>query len=297
MTTYQHLSNNAAEKLLLTDEERIFHIKKQRWITYSKANELLDKLEDLFNHPPQSRMPNMLIVGDTNNGKTMLVNRFREKHPPQMNLDGDAAIIPILYIQAPPTPDERGIYNAILTRLFEPYSRSEATDSRRDRVVSVLRKVQLQMIMIDEVQHLLAGSYAKQRGCLNVLKYLGNELCVPIVGIGTAESIRAIQTDPQLANRFTPELLPKWTMGQDFLRLLLSFERVIPLREPSNLAAPELADAILRMANYTIGEVSQLLNKAAIYAIKTKQECITFDSLINCGYISPDDRKQAAARL
>jgi len=297
MNAYSHLTDRAAEKLALPIDERILHIKKQRWISYSKANELLEKLEDLINHPPQTRMPNMLIIGDTNNGKTMLVNRFREKHAPQENLDGDAAIIPVLYIQAPPSPDERGIYNAILTRLFEPYARAEATDAKRDRVVSVLKRVQLNMIMIDEIHHLLAGTYSKQRNCLNVLKYLGNELCVPLVGIGTAEAIRAVQTDPQLANRFIPELLPKWTMGPDFIRLLMSFEKLIPLKEASHLNATDLAEAILRISNGTIGEVSTLLNTAAIYAIKTRQERITLNVIMECGYISPDERKQAAAKL
>jgi hypothetical protein len=242
-------------------------------------------------------MPNILIIGETNNGKTMLVNRFRADHQPKENLEGEAIILPVLYIQAPPSPDERGIYNAILTRLFEPYARSESTDSKRDRVISILKRVQLDMIMVDEIQHLLAGSYTKQRNCLNTLKYLGNELCVPIVGIGTAEAIRAVQTDPQLANRFTPELLPKWVMGNDFLRLLMSFEQVIPLSKPSMLTKPDLAEIILHLSNGTIGEVSSLLNKAAIYAIKTGQEQITLKTLAECGYTSPDDRKQAASRL
>lgn len=297
MNSYTHLTDKTAEKLTLPEDERVLHIKKQRWITYSKANDLLGKLEDLMNHPPQTRMPNMLIIGDTNNGKTMLVNRFREGYPPQDNLGGESVIIPVLYIQAPPSPDERGIYNAILNRLFEPYARSEATDSKRDRVVSILKRVQLGIIMIDEIQHLLAGTYTKQRNALNVLKYLGNELCVPIVGIGTAEAIRAVQTDPQLANRFIPEVLPKWTMGNDFLRLLMSFERVIPLKEASHLNSPELAENILALSNGTIGEVSTLLNHAAIHAIKTKTEHITIDTLRNCGYVSPSDRKQAASRL
>lgn len=263
-----HLTLKTAEKLLLSDADRILHIKKQRWITYSKANELLEKLEDLLSHPFQERMPNMLIIGETNNGKTMLVNRFRSKHEPQENIEGDAIILPVLYIQAPPSPDERGIYNAILTRMFEPYARSEATDAKRDRVVSILKRVQLGMIMVDEIHHLLAGTYTKQRNCLNTLKYLGNELCVPIVGIGTAEAIRAVQTDPQLANRFTPELLPKWVKGNDFLRLLMSFEQLIPLNKPSNLTTPDLAETILRLSNGTIGEVSTLLNQAAIHAIR-----------------------------
>jgi hypothetical protein len=297
MNDYKHLSEKAASKISLSDEERILHIKKPRWIAYRKANELLDKLEDLLSHPPQPRMPNMLIIGDTNNGKTMLVNKFRALHPADENLEGDAVIIPVLYIQAPPGPDERGIYNAILNRLFEPYGRSEATDAKRDRVVSILHRVQLGMIMIDEVHHILAGSYTKQRNSLNTLKYLGNELCVPIVGIGTTEAIRAIQTDPQLANRFIPEVLPKWTNGGDLTMLLKSFERITPLKEPSLLHSPPLSNAILELSGGTIGEISTLVNAAAIYAIKSGQEQITLEVLNKCGYVSPVNRKQAASQL
>lgn len=297
MKQFPHLSEKAAEKLALSNTERIQHIKKPRWIGYGRAREIMIKLEDLLAHPPQPRMPNMLIVGETNNGKTMLVNKFREKFPAQANLDGEAINIPVLYIQAPPSPDERGIYNAILQRLFEAPSRSEATDAKRDRVVAVLRRVNLGMIMIDEVQHLLAGSYVKQRSCLNVLKYLGNELCVPIVGIGTAEAVRAIQTDPQLSNRFTPEVLPKWGKDAELARLLVSFEHVLPLRQPSQLAEPALAGRIVDLATGTIGEMSTMLNMAAIHAIKTGEERITAEVLGACGYVSPAMRKQVAAQL
>lgn len=43
-------------------------------------------------------------------------------------VSGPVRRIGVLYIQAPPSPDERGLYNAILNRLFESYGRSEATD-------------------------------------------------------------------------------------------------------------------------------------------------------------------------
>jgi hypothetical protein len=153
------------------------------------------------------------------------------------------------------------------------------------------------MIMVDEIHHLLAGSYVKQRNCLNVLKYLGNELCVPIVGIGTAEAMRAVQTDPQLANRFTPIVLPKWIKDTELARLLVSFERVLPLRHASQLAAPALAGRIVDLCGGTIGEMSTLLNLASIHAIKTGEERITLDVLEACGYVPPSMRKQAAATL
>lgn len=297
MNEFPHLSDNAAAKLDLPQRERIQHIRKARWIGYGKAKEILEKLEDLLVHPPQPRMPNMLIIGETNNGKTMLVSKFREMHPANENLDGEHINIPVLYIQAPPSPDERGLYNAILNRLFESYTRSEATDAKRDRVVALLRRVNLGMIIVDEIHHLLAGSYVKQRNCLNVLKYLGNELCKPIVGIGTAEAMRAVQTDPQLANRFTPIVLPKWTRDTELARLLASFERVLPLRHPSQLATPALAGQIVDVSSGTIGEMSTLLNLAAIHAIKTGVERITLDVLNSCGYVSPPMRKLAAATV
>ncbi|ANH74404.1 bacterial TniB family protein [Ralstonia insidiosa] len=297
MTEFAHLSETAASKLALSNRDRIQHIKKARWIGYGRAREILSKLEDLLAHPAQARMPNMLLIGETNNGKTMLVSKFREKHPAEANVDGDAINIPVLYIQAPPGPDERGFYNAILTRLFEASPRSEATDAKRDRVVGVLRRVKLGMLMIDEIHHLLAGAYVKQRNCLNVLKYLGNELCVPLVGIGTAEAMRAIQTDPQLANRFTPEVLPRWERNAELARLLASFERVIPLQRASQLVSPALAARIVDAAGGTIGEMSTLLNMAAIHAIETGEERITAEILEGCGYASPVQRKQAASAL
>jgi hypothetical protein len=131
----------------------------------------------------------------------MLVSKFREKHPAEENSNGEAFNIPVLYIQAPPAPDEGGLYSAILSRLFEKPKWGESITAKRDRVVAVLRRVNLGMIMVDELQRFWAGSYVKQRGCLNVLKHLGNEPCIPIVGIGTAEAVSAIQTDSQLSNR------------------------------------------------------------------------------------------------
>lgn len=297
MSDFSHLSEVAASKLELSNRDRIQHIKKSRWIGYGRAREILEKLEDLLIHPAQPRMPNMLIVGETNNGKTMLVTKFREKHPASENLTGEAINIPVLYIQAPPSPDERGLYNAILNRLFEFSKKTDPTDAKREQVIEVLKRVNLGLIMVDEIHHLLAGAYVKQRNCLNVLKYLGNELCVPIVGIGTAEAIRAIQTDPQLANRFTPEVLPKWTKNAELARLLASFERVLPLRLASKLSSPELVGRIVDLTGGTIGEMSTLLNAAAVYAINNGEERITIATLNDCGYMSPTQRKQVASAI
>lgn len=292
-----HLTVKTAEQLTLSDAERIRYILGEKWIGYPRAQAILDKLEDLLEYPDQPRMPNMLIVGETNNGKTMLIEHFHQRHLAYERPDRSGVDVPVLYIQAPPGPDERGLYNAIMNRLWESTRASESTDRARDRVVAILKKVQVRMIVIDEIHDLLAGPLLKQRRFLNVLKYLGNELRVPIVGVGIKDAARAVQVDPQLANRFLPEVLPHWELNADFARLMASFESLLPLKNPSALADKELASRILAMTGGTIGEMSRLLNEAAIYAIKKKTERIDAEGLAKCGYNSPSERKRKADRL
>lgn len=78
-------------------------------------------------------MPNLLILGGTNNGKTRLLEQFRQSHPADPNLNGDAIKVPALYVQAPPSPDERGLYNNILSLLFQHLKAAESTDQKRQR--------------------------------------------------------------------------------------------------------------------------------------------------------------------
>ncbi|MBK7562251.1 MAG: hypothetical protein IPI68_12305 [Chitinophagaceae bacterium] len=81
--------------------------------------------------------------------------------------------------------------------------------------------------------------------------------------------------DHQMANRFEPALLPKWKFEDEYLRLLKSFEALLPLRKPSNLDDQDLAMKILSMSEGVIGEMATILRKSAIVAIQSKTECIT----------------------
>jgi type II secretory pathway predicted ATPase ExeA len=288
---YPHLNKETAPHMDLTDEERIERIRSPRWIGYPQSEETLAKLEDLLSYPKSHRMPNLLIVGDTNNGKTMLVQKFCRDHPPNDNPEGDAAIIPVLYIQAPPTPDEGRFYNSILEKLFAPFRPTDTISKKQFQAIKLLKYVGLRMLIIDEIHQILAGNMNKQRAFLNVIKYLGNELQIPIVGVGTVEAFRALQTDEQLANRFDPAQLPRWKYGDTFRRLLLSFERMLPLANPSNLHGKTLANQILVMSEGYIGEVSRILTNAAVAAVKTGHEKIDIKILSELNWCVPSDRR------
>ena len=294
---YPHLHKKTATYLDADTEERIWHIRSPHWIGYPQAEHILNKLEDLLIYPKIHRMPNLLIVGDTNNGKTMLAHRFLRKHPADQNLDGDSVLVPVLLVQAPPVPDEGRFYNTILDAIFAPYKSHDRIDKKQTQVIHLLKRMQTRMLIIDEIHHILAGSMNRQRAFLNVIKYLGNDLQIPIVGIGTKDAFRALQTDPQLSNRFEPAVLPRWNLDRNFLRLLVSFGRIILLKRPSELQTRELAVRLYNMSEGYIGELSRVLTEAAATAVQNETEQINHEVLDSIGWVTPTERKRQIDKL
>jgi type II secretory pathway predicted ATPase ExeA len=242
-------------------------------------------------------MPNLLIVGETNAGKTMLANRFVQGHRADDNPDGDVASVPVLAIQAPPGPDESRFYNTILEALSAPHNPRERVAQKQFQVLRLPKQIGLRMLIIDEVHNILTGPVTKQRQFLNVLKYLGNDLQIPLVGLGTREALRALQADPQLANRFEPAALPRWQLNQEFQMLLASFERALPLRAASRLADAPLARQLLAWSEGSLGELSALLTTAAVYAVTSGAERIDAQVLAASAWVPPSERRRQAERL
>jgi len=290
--TTDHLNEIAQAALGLADSERIDHINSEHWIRYTRADEILDKLEYLFAFPRKHRMPNLLIVGDTNNGKTMIVNRFLKKHKAHDNIESDAIMLPVFVIQAPPIPDEARLYDEMLIQLSAPFKFSEKPSKKLFQLLCILEQTNTRMLVIDEIHNIIAGNLSRQRAFLNVLKNLCNKLKIPLVGVGTEDAFNALSTDPQLSNRFEPMSLPRWINNEEYWRLLASFELMLPLKKASGLIEPPIADKILMMSEGIIGEISNVLTRAAVTAIKDGQEQITLKTLKSLKWIQPSERNR-----
>ena len=291
MTDLKHLHPGVREKIDLCEADKINFVRQSRWICYTTAHSILEKLEDLVTHPIVDRMPGLLIIGKPNNGKTQLVRRFCANHSPDINLEGEHINAPVLFCEAPPSPNEYEFYGQILRSLYERVPNT-SRDARRDRVIEVLKAVQNKVLIIDELHNILAGSSTKQHQFLNMIKFLCNTLKISIVGCGTEDLKRAIRVDPQIESRFTHCLLPSWKSGNDFKRLLKSFENILPLRLPSNLASDKLSKKILFLTDGLIGEVSLLLNSATIYCIRNDLDAIDESVISMCDYQPPRTKKE-----
>ncbi|WP_278495070.1 TniB family NTP-binding protein [Chryseobacterium arthrosphaerae] len=294
----KHLTTKTKELVLNGSlEEKIFHLRKQKWIPYPNADKIQAKLDDLKNYPTVDRMPNLLIVGETNNGKTALINRFYKKNNPYIREgEYDVVIAPVLVVQAPAEPDEKSFYNKILQILNAPIIKSESPDIKQRRIISLFKKLEVKLIIIDEIHHVLAGSPLKQRIFLNVLKYLSNELKIPIVCAGIRDAFNVIQSDAQLANRFETVILERWKMNEVYLQFLVNYEALLPLENPSYLAENSMASRILAMSDGLIGEINTILVKAAELALNSRLNKIDHKILDNIEYVSPEDRKKILRR-
>ena len=106
----KHLENLlpiARDYLYKTDEERIQKVREQLWIPYPKAQMIMQELEDFYNYPKKERMPNLLIVGDTNNGKSTILNKFAAMHPLYTKIRNYWHVI---RISAPISPSNNSLY-------------------------------------------------------------------------------------------------------------------------------------------------------------------------------------------
>jgi hypothetical protein len=293
---YSHLHSTARPLAEENNDSRIRRIRTDRWITYSRAEAALCAMEDFLTFPRRTRMPNLLLVGPTNNGKTMIVEKFRRAHPPiaaSATPEG-AANVSVLKVQMPAGPDEPRFFGAILDELGFPHLLSDRVAKRQDAAVRMLRETSVRMLIVDEVHNVLSGSRLQQRRLLNLLRWLGNELQIPLVAVGTAEALHAVQSDDQLSNRFEPVGLPPWRNGEEYRQLLSTLEAVLPLRRPSHLARPALADKILSAAEGILGEVVSIVTRAAVRAVTSGTEAITPKVIDETGFISPSRRRRVA---
>lgn len=287
MSAFEHIHPDFRHVAALPAAERVAFLEQPRWIGYPLASRLIETLRGLMDKPTRPRMPNLLIVGEPNNGKTTIVRHFMDLHGAGYVNEDVEPVKPVILTEAPPSADEKGLYVAILERFWAPYRVSDPVPKLRYQVIHQLRTCHTRLLIIDEFHSLLTGSATRQRETMNALKLLCNELMIPIIGVGTREAVRVLHSDPQHASRFDVVSLPLWELNADFQRLLASFEKILPLREPSRLHQPELASALHAISGGNLGDLHRLLVACCKDAILNGRESIDKNTIEEKAWLRP----------
>ena len=290
---HAHLDPLAHEAIQLPQAERIRFACTRHFVPYTRADEALQLLSDLLDYPRALRMPNLLVVGDSGNGKSTLLEHFRRLHPVQPS-GGVSA--PVIGFDMPTDPTETRFWSEALSAMHIAHRVTDPVQAKKNQVHSVLSYLGCRMLIIDEFHNVLHGNARQQRQFLALLKNLSNELRLPIIVAGTRDTIRTLHTDPQLSSRFEAFGLPRWKLDREFLRLLASFERLLPLEEPSELAGREMANRLHAMSQGTIGGVARVLERATMLAIRRGARRIDLPLLSRVSLVKLSDYgKQAEA--
>lgn len=289
-----HLHASARPVARLPAQERVRHVRADRWIGYSRATAALERLETLYAWPGKQRMPNLLLIGPTNNGKSMIIEKFRRLHPPTSHSEREQ--IPVLAVQMPSEPSVIRFYVALMAAMGAPLRPRQRLADLEQAALTLLRAVEVRVLVIDELHNLLAGRGETRREFLNLIRFLGNELRIPLVGVGTREAYLAIRSDDQLENRFEPFTLPRWEANEETCTLLASFAAAFPLRRPSTIATEDMARYLLSRSEGTIGELTHLLTDAAVAAIESGEESINQRTLLMAPYAGPTERRRMFER-
>lgn len=286
-----HLAPEAHAVVEGTAAERLNFMRRPKWFGYPAVDVILERMESLLDYPTSHRTPGMMLLGDSNSGKSALCLEFLARHPVDPNLNGEAVKVPVLYIEMPPGPEQHLLFDAILTRLGQPFRARDPLQTKMKQVRALLATVGCRMLIIDEFQHVLGPRHDKRRILLDTIKHMSNDLHLPIVVAGTTETHLAVSKDEQLINRLTAVWMPVWTMDQEFRRLLATYEVLLPLRERSRLQTRDTAALILAVSEGRMGEIRDLLCLAVQEALRQGRESVDAEFLRSLPWVAPSKRR------
>lgn len=136
------------------------------------------------------------------------------------------------------------------------------------------------MLVIDEANELMNGSVTQRKRFWGFVKNVCNVQKMTLVMVGTDELLTALDGDDQRETRFEHRFeLELWRSPEIWQPWLKGYEANLPLRRMSALWDDDIAEYVQTFSDGILGEGVTLLQKGAIAAITTGEECITLDLL------------------
>lgn len=139
----------------------------------------------------------LMVSGEPGVGKTRLLRQYTEQFP--VTYSPGHFQRPILFVQVPACLSMSSLVDTVLCALEVPNS-CKGSIRQRVTLIDVQLKAQgTQLVLIDEVQHLLGEDQNLTARALNMFKQIVNSTGCPFVFSGLPSSERLLEVDQQLA--------------------------------------------------------------------------------------------------
>ncbi|MCD9096501.1 TniB family NTP-binding protein [Luteimonas fraxinea] len=297
MSDFNHLDPSVRGLLDLSSEERAGRMLVERFITHERLVPIFQHVEFLIHMPTQTRANGLVVSGKPGSGKTMLSRAIQRRYPATPAENGEAASRPVLTINMTNAREAKTLYNRILGGLGVPDPGRYSGSDRERMVLKLCSAANVRLLVVDEIQDILTTTARQQRIALDTIKFLMNELSLPILTLGTSSAPAAMQVDEHLNARFKYRELPLWTRDEFLTNFLDTLEKALPLRKRSYLSSPTLSTDLIRLSGGVLQTIVQLVTHAAAHSVESGEDQITSKLLERAAVEAPlAAAKQAAVQ-
>jgi len=267
--------------------ERMDYVEKM-YVTYPRASAIIAGIRhsiEINKYLPEPLC--LLITGPAGSGKTTILETILAANP--SFIKEDSLYVPVVMA----TIDAQATVGSLATRLLDgigdPLSESGLISKRTHRLEDFIDNVKTRVLLIDEIQHFIDQDNNK------VLQTVSDTLknliktkkltCVLCGKIGQAEKV--VDSNSQLARLFSdPKVLEPFTWDEkkpesikEFRQLLTEIEKILPLREESNLFKLETAWRMFAATEGLMGYLMKLIRISTIYALERGCEALDYNLL------------------
>jgi hypothetical protein len=237
---------------------------------------------DLMSESRNARLAS--VTGDTRVGKTSISKAILELYPPTVSVNETR--IPVLFVSVGSAVTIRHFYDDILTALQVPKRSSDTIGLRQERVRTFLERFGVEVLVLDEFQHLESTRGINRDGVCDTIKTLMNE-GRSIIAMGNSKMDSVIGHDTQLIGRrimdirlypFCDPTNPRFHTEDgenarqaefgEYCAILKSFSEGYGCSNSEYLLSSSVSREILGITGGYYGLTHDLIRQAALYETK-----------------------------
>ena len=262
----------------LTDSERILWLNNFEFILTPALKRLYQKLARIRDYRSLGQQRCLLIGGPSGMGKTTCLNALTMMFEPEIT--DEVTLVRIVKVDAPANNrSSKAMFRRIINALGLSYLVSDSEDELFDTALAFLDACQVELIIIDEIQHMTRHEHKRQ-----LLDLSNQTRGIPII-CASCNPASWTEGDAEIAGRWNDLFLLE-PYDRDQLAALLSYiEILLPFSQPSNLDSISIrtpdnqfeegpAGFIYRVTQGILLDIMILVRDACRYAIENHLPCI-----------------------
>ena len=208
---------------------------RHHFILSPQAERALTRLAEVHGDTRRTGTSKGLVIqGPSGVGKSTLVKEYvRELESLKKTEAGHRSV---LIVEIPSSPTKKNLATAMLAAMKDPYadSRTHSAETKFSRIILLLRSLAVEVVVLDEAQHLVDYKRNAAYEAADWIKSLMNETGITFVLVGLKRTEGLLWANEQLRRRFSATVdYNRFTLTEacwaQFATLLLGIRDLLPV--------------------------------------------------------------------